>query len=97
MLTPEERAELEDLTGRYIAALKQIEMHGKAVAAARNECGPLLVAYLKNLFARYPIAAVTCHGYLIALLPRAGKELLFTVPATAIYDLDADEGAGDCG
>lgn len=91
MLTEEERAEFEELAAVYLDALRQVELHGLAVAGGREPAGSLLVTLMVRLMGKYPVSAFTCQDYLFALIPRDGKQLLYVAPLGAIYAVDEEE------
>lgn len=91
MLTPEERAEFEELAAAYLDAARQIELHGMAVADGRRPSGALLVTLMAKLMQKYPVCAFTCQDYLFALIPSDGKQLLYVTPLGTIYDVDEED------
>ena len=90
MLTADERAEFEGLAAVYLDSLRQIELHGQTVAGAREPAGSLLVTLMVKLMSKYPLSAFTCQDYLFALIPHAGKQLLYVTLGT-ICEVDQED------
>jgi hypothetical protein len=91
MLTDDERAEFEELAAVYLDALRQVELHGQAVAGGRQPAGSLLVTLMATLMGKYPVSAFTCQDYLFALIPHAGKQLLYVTALGTVCEVDQED------
>ena len=93
MLTAEERAEFEGWAAVYLDALRQVELYGQAVAGVREPAGLLLVTLMVKLMGKYPVSAFSCQDYLFALIPHAGKQVLYVTPLGTLFEIDQEDEA----